>query len=158
MELILKRIAKKKDYTIGRLYIDNQYFCDTLEDTDRGLKQSMSEKEIKKIKIPGKTAIPTGTYKINMNIVSPRFGSKAFYKAVCNGKLPRLMGVPGFQGVLIHVGDGSNGHLLTEGCLLVGKNKIVGGLLEGRDIFTKLVRDYLIPSNKRNEQIKITIQ
>lgn len=138
MELKLKRIAKKKDYTIGKLYIDNQYFCDTLEDTDRDLKQSMDVSEIKKIKVPGKTAIPTGTYKINMNIVSPRFGGKAFYKAVCNGKVPRLMEVPGFQGVLIHVGDGSNGYRLTEGCILIGKNKIVGGLLDGKDVFKKL--------------------
>lgn len=155
MELLLKRIAKKKEYTIGKLYIDNKYFCDTLEDTDRNLKQSMSESEIKKIKIPGKTAIPIGIYRINMNVVSPKFGSKAFYKAVCNGKIPRLMEVPGFQGILIHSGNGSSE---TDGCLLVGKNKVIGKVLESQNTFTRLVRDYLIPANKRNESIKIAIQ
>lgn len=155
MELLLKRIAKKKEYTIGKLYIDNKYFCDTLEDTDRNLKQSMSESEIKKIKIPGKTAIPIGIYRINMNVVSPKFGSKAFYKAVCNGKIPRLMEVPGFQGILIHSGNDSSE---TDGCLLVGKNKVIGKVLESQNTFTRLVRDYLIPANKRNESIKIAIQ
>ena len=70
MKLLLKRIARKPEYSIGKLYIDNQYFCDTLEDTDRGLKQSMSEQEIAKIKIKDKTAIPTGTYQIDMNTIS----------------------------------------------------------------------------------------
>ena len=59
MKLFLKRIAKKKEYTIGKLYIDNVYFCDTIEDTDRGLDQSMTEQQVRSIKIPGKTAIPT---------------------------------------------------------------------------------------------------
>jgi len=115
----------------------------------------MSESEIKKIKIPGKTAIPIGIYRINMNVVSPKFGSKAFYKAVCNGKIPRLMEVPGFQGILIHSGNGSSE---TDGCLLVGKNKVIGKVLESQNTFTRLVRDYLIPANKRNESIKIAIQ
>ena len=105
MKLFLKRIAKKKEYTIGKLYIDNVYFCDTIEDADRGLDYSMTEQQVRSIKIPGKTAIPTGTYKINMNIVSSKFGSKPFYKKTCNGKLPRLMEVVGYQGVLIHAGN-----------------------------------------------------
>ena len=62
MKLELKRIAKRSTYTIGRLYIDGVYFCDTLEDTDRGLTSEMSEAEIKRIKVYGQTAIPTGTY------------------------------------------------------------------------------------------------
>ena len=119
MKLFLKRIAKKKEYTIGKLYIDNVYFCDTIEDTDRGLDQSMTEQQVRSIKIPGKTAIPTGTYKINMNVVSPKFGSKSFYKQTCNGKLPRLLNVKGFEGILIHCG---NTQLDTSGCLIVGEN------------------------------------
>lgn len=47
MKLTLKRIAKRDTYTIGKLYIDGVYFCDTIEDKDRGLKQSMSLNEIK---------------------------------------------------------------------------------------------------------------
>ena len=154
MKLFLKRIAKKKEYTIGKLYIDNVYFCDTIEDTDRGLDQSMTEQQVRSIKIPGKTAIPTGTYKINMNIVSSKFGNKTFYKQTCNGKLPRLMEVVGYQGVLIHSGNTQRD---TDGCLLVGKNKKVGMVLESKETFAKLVKEYLIPANKRNESITITI-
>ena len=73
MKLLLKRIAKQKTYTIGKLYIDGVYECDTLEDTDRGLSDDMSIAEIKKKKVYGQTAIPTGTYEINMDVVSPKF-------------------------------------------------------------------------------------
>lgn len=90
MLLTLRRIARKSEYTIGKLYIDGVYFCDTLEDTDRGLKQSMTEKEIAKIKIPSKTAIPTGTYSVTLKEYSTKFGKQSFYQRVCNGRLPRL--------------------------------------------------------------------
>ncbi len=32
MKLLLKRIYKGDDYTIGKLYVDGVYVCDTLED------------------------------------------------------------------------------------------------------------------------------
>ena len=64
MNIILNRIAKKAKYTIGKLYINDKYFCDTLEDTDRGLTQSMTEQQIGSKKVYGETAIPTGTYRI----------------------------------------------------------------------------------------------
>jgi hypothetical protein len=51
MKLLLKRMARKDSYTIGKLYINDEYFCDTLEDKDRGLTQSMSLAEISKKKI-----------------------------------------------------------------------------------------------------------
>jgi hypothetical protein len=73
MKLTLRRIAKKSTYTIGKLYIDGVYFCDTIEDTDRGLYQGQSLETIKKIKVYAKTAIPRGTYKVTLNIVSPKF-------------------------------------------------------------------------------------
>ena len=80
MEITLKRIAKKKGYTIGRLIVDGKRVCDTLEDTDRGLQQKMSFEEIKQIKVHGETAIPTGEYKIDLKTVSPRFGSRTQYR------------------------------------------------------------------------------
>ena len=70
MELRLKRNHKLNDYTIGDLYIDNIFYCNTLEDTDRGLTSSMTKQEIDTIKIKGKTAIPTGKYKITLDIIS----------------------------------------------------------------------------------------
>ena len=71
MKLTVKRIAKRATYTIGKLYIDGQYFCDTLEDTDRGLEQAMPLDMIRRTKVPGETAIPVGTYELSMR---PGFG------------------------------------------------------------------------------------
>lgn len=122
MELELKRIAKREDYTIGRLYVDGSYFCDTLEDKCRGLKQTDLLSTIKEKKVKGKTAIPAGRYKITLDIYSPRFGGRSAYK-FCGGRLPRLWAVPGFEGILIHGGNSAKD---TEGCILVGENKEVG--------------------------------
>ena len=121
IEILVKRIAKKPNYTIGKLFINGVFFANTLEDTDRGLTQSMSEDEIKKKKIYGQTAIPTGTYKVDMNTVSPKFKNRSWAKPY-DGKLPRLVNVPGFDGVLTHPGNLPQD---TLGCLLVGKNDVV---------------------------------
>ena len=51
MIITVKRIAKRPTYTIGKLYIDGKYFCDTIEDKDRGLTQNMPLSEIKKKKV-----------------------------------------------------------------------------------------------------------
>ena len=152
MKLLLKRIAKRDTYTIGKLYIDGQYFCDTIEDKDRGLKQSMSLSEILRLKIQNKTAIPTGTYKITINVVSPRFSKKDFYIQNANkGRVPRLLNIPGFDGVLMHVGTDENS---SSGCIIVGKNKIVGKVLESKDTFIKLYKKLQTSSNN----ITITIE
>ena len=79
IKVLVKRIAKKPNYTIGKLFINGVFFANTLEDTDRGLTQNMSEDEIKKKKIYGQTAIPTGTYKVTLDVVSPKFSKKQFY-------------------------------------------------------------------------------
>lgn len=131
MEILLKRIAKKNLYTIGKLYIDGVYFCDTIEDRDRGLSQSMSLEEIKKIKVPNETAIPTGTYNVTLNVVSPKFKDRAWAKPY-EGKVPRILNVPGFEGVLIHPGTDQNS---TSGCVILGKNKIVGKVVESQATF-----------------------
>ena len=156
MELKLIRKYRCSNYCIDKLYINNEYFSDALEDPDRGLTDSMSLKEIKKIKIKGNTCIPYGTYNITLDVVSPKFGSKSYYKEVCNGKVPRLLNVKGFDGILIHVGDGPNGHKLTEGCVLIGRNTIKGGLTEGKKYF-QLLYNKMLEAKKRGEKIKITI-
>ena len=155
MELKLIRKYRKTDYTIGILYVNNEYFCEILEDTDRGLKDSMSLEEIKKIKIKDQTCIPYGTYTITLDVVSPKFSTKTYYKEVCNGKVPRLLNVKGFEGILIHVGEGSNGHRLTSGCLLIGRNTIKGGLTEGKKYFQLLYNQMLKAKNKGE---KVTIE
>ena len=126
MRLTLKRIANNKTYCIGKLYINGKYFCDTLEDVDRGLDSTMTEEEIKKIKVKGETAIPTGIYKIILNY-SPKF------KKV----MPLITNVKGYSGVRIHAGNSAKD---TEGCLLVGKNTIVGRLTESRKMYDALFK------------------
>lgn len=142
MNIILNRIAKKAKYTIGKLYINDQYFCDTLEDTDRGLTQSMTEQQIRSKKVYGETAIPTGTYRIIISY------SNKFKK-----QMPLLLNVPGFAGIRIHSGNTEKDSL---GCILVGKNKAVGKVLESRDTYSKLF-SILQEANKK-ETIKITIK
>lgn len=135
MKLTVKRIAKKPTYTIGKLYIDGVYFCDTVEDTDRGLFQGQSLDLIKKIKIPNKTAIPTGTYKLTLNVISPKYSKKAIYQEICKGRVPRLLDVPGYDGVLIHIGNSADD---SSGCILVGQNKVVGKVINSTETFRKL--------------------
>lgn len=135
MKLTLKRIALKPTYTIGKLYIDDKYFCDTLEDTVRDLnKNGKFDNGEKKIK--GETAIPYGTYEITTNVVSQRFKNRVWAKPY-GGKIPRLINVPSFDGVLLHPGSSSAD---TSGCLLVGKNTIVGRLTDSQKTFHMLMQ------------------
>ena len=148
MKLLVKRIAKKSNYTIGKLYINGEWFCDTLEDTDRGLTQSMQLSEIRKVKVANETAIPAGTYTVTMAIVSPKFKNSSWARPY-GGKLPRLLNVPGYEGVLIHVGNSAKD---TAGCILVGKNKAVGKVLESQTVFKELMKKL------QGQSITITIQ
>ena len=147
MELLLKRIARKPTYTIGKLYVNNIYACDTIEDYD-GL-------YFGKPKIKGKTAIPCGRYEVLLDNYSPRFGNKEPYKTLCGGCVPLINNVPQFAGVRIHCG---NTALDTDGCLLVGKNTVVGKVMESKATFTMLMNNYLTPAKKRKEKVYITIK
>lgn len=135
MKIVVDRKWKKSEYTIGRLYIDGEFFCNTLEDPDRGLDEKMDIREIRVKKIPNQTAIPTGTYDITLDVKSPKFSTYDFYDEVCDGYLPRLLNVPGFDGILIHVGSNAS-H--SSGCILVGNNTVKGGLTNSKDVFRKL--------------------
>lgn len=150
MEILVERKWKKPNYTIGVLSIDGERFCETLEDADRNLNSSMTVEQIKAIKKPNETAIPTGTYKITLDTFSPRFGNKSFYKKVCGGKLPRILNIKGFDGVLIHCG---NTNLDTSGCILVGRNLEKGKVLKSQETFEKLYK--ILKENKNNLTIKI---
>lgn len=154
MKLLLKRIAKRPNYTIGRLFVNGIRVCDTLEDTDRGLDSSMKEEVIRRKKIYGRTAIPTGTYHVDMDTVSPKFRYRTWAQPY-GGKLPRLLSVKGFEGVLIHVGNSDADSL---GCLIVGQNKQVGKVLNSTATFKNLMDKHLVPAHKRGEEIMITIE
>lgn len=148
-----KRIFSNDTYSIGHLTVDGVYECDVLEDTDRGLTSDMPEELIKLKKVYGKTAIPKGEYLIDMNTVSPKFKDRSWAK-FCDGKLPRLRDVRGFEGVLIHVGNKPED---TLGCLLVGYNKIKGQVINSTEAFTKLYGK-MDAAHKRGERITIIIE
>lgn len=150
MKLTLKRIARKEGYTIGKLYIDDAYFCDTLEDRDRGLEQAMPLDMIKRIKVKGETAIPTGTYELSMRHISPKYSRKKAF-AFTGGVMPRLLNVPGYEGVLIHSGKTAAD---SEGCILVGENKAVGKVLNSMATFKAL---WSVLNQRKSEPITITI-
>ena len=135
MELLLQRIAKKSDYTVGRLFVDGKWFSDTLEDRVRDL--------TKERKVPGETAIPAGRYRVIVN-VSPKFGRE----------LPRLLDVPGFEGILIHKGNSARD---SAGCVLLGENKEKGRVVNSTPYevrLTKLIKDAI----EKGEEVWITVE
>lgn len=153
MELKLKRRYKGSAYTIGTLYVNGVAFCDTLEDRDRGLDASMSASDIAGVKVYGNTAIPCGMYRIDMDTISPKFKSRSWARKY-GGIVPRLVGVKGFSGVLIHVG---NTAAETLGCVLVGENKVKGQVVNSANVYFRLIDRYLMPAKQRGETITITI-
>ena len=152
MELILERIAKRKTYTIGRLYIqrpvndeylagtENQYFCDTLEPTWRDYANGA-------YKVKGRSAIPEGRYAVVISW-SPKFEQW----------LPILLGGPEFnrkwQGIRIHAGNTSED---TEGCILVGKNREVGKVLDSR-IWVHRLKQKIVEAKAKGEAVWLTIK
>ena len=148
MELILKRIAKRKTYTIGRLSIrqrvmdeylfgtEDKYLCDTLEPTWRDYQNGA-------YKMKGKSAIPEGRYAVVISY-SPKFGAW----------LPILLGVPKFKGIRIHAGNTAKD---TEGCILVGKNREVGKVLDSRKWLYELKRK-IVEAKDRGEAVWLTVE
>ncbi len=148
MNLKLERRWPRTDYTIGRLSVDGTYFCDTLEDIVRDLRVEQ--------KVPGQTAIPAGTYRVAMDVVSPKYSNFGRYPWAepYGGRVPRLVGVPHFEGILIHPG---NTPADTEGCILVGRNRLKGKVLASTVTFRRLMDEHLVPAWRRGEEIYITV-
>lgn len=153
MDLLITRNYKKNKYTIGKLYINNKLFCDTLEDTDRSLTSDMNESQIKNLKVYGETAIPTGTYIIDLNTISPKFKDKSWAKPY-GGKVPRLLNVKGFNGILIHPGST---HKDSSGCILIGLNTKVGMVTNSTEYFHKLMKE-LLEAKLKGKNITVTIK
>ncbi len=139
IKLRLERLYKGSKYTIGKLFINDEYFCDTIEDIDRGLKSSMSVEYIRKKKVYAETAIPTGTYKIEMT-----YSSK--FKRI----LPLLVDVKGFSGIRIHRG---NTEIDSSGCIIIGENKVKGKVINSTRYEIALVNKLL-----DEDDIEITIE
>ena len=163
MELVLVRIAKRKTYTIGKLYIKEQimveylagekltYFCDTLEPTALELKTTVSKEAV--LRSPKKAeglkpfAIPEGRYAVVITW-SPKF--KMW--------LPVLLGGPDFnhlfKGIRIHMGNTAAD---TAGCILVGRNQLVGQVLESRKWLYEL-KQKIVEAKDKGEAVWLTIK
>ena len=156
MKIKVKRIALKDKYTIGHMYIDGKFVCDTLEDKVRDLNKN-GKFDNGEIKIPNETAIPYGTYNVTMNIQSLKYSNYAKYPYVkkYNDFMPRLQNVPSFEGILIHAGNTAD-H--TSGCILVGENKIKGQVVNSQKIWTNLMDKYFWPAKLSGEKITIEMK
>ncbi|WP_036876360.1 DUF5675 family protein [Xylanibacter oryzae] len=135
MEITITRIAKKADYTIGRLTINGHRICDTLE--------PHCINWATETKIKGKTAIPEGRYRIMMKM------SSKFEK-----QMPFLMDVPHFKGVMIHQGNTPKN---TQGCIIVGYNTIRGLVLKSRQAMES-IQDYLDTAIETKQEIWCVIK
>ena len=141
MKLRLERLWPKPTYTVGRLYVDGQLFCNTLEDKVADLNRNGMFDGTEK-KVPGETAIPYGTYRVFYGW-SPRFGRN----------LPRLLNVTAFEGILIHPGNTAED---SAGCILVGKNSEVGRLTQSR-YYSDELNKLIAAAQRRGENITIEI-
>lgn len=126
--LVLQRIFRGPDYTIGKLSLNGQYICDTLEGPDRDLNRD-GRLDPPERKIYGKTAIPNGEYPIEFRY-SPSFSPRYSHKP-----MPYLNNIPTHSGVLIHWGNTAED---TKGCILVGRNLRKGMVLHSRKTFDRL--------------------
>ena len=142
MELKLERKYRSNNYCIDKLYINGKYFSDALEDPDRGLTDTMSLEEIQKVKIKGNTCIPYGTYNVTITY-SPRFKKN----------LPLINNVKGFDGIRIHSGNTPQD---TEGCLLLGLNKVKGRVVDSKVTVNKFI-DIVQEALNKGEKVTITI-
>ena len=151
MELLIERAYKKADYTIGRFFIDGERICETIEDKDRGLTQDMKEDDIRRRKVYGQTAIPTGRYVVGFTY-SPKFSQCSYAKG--GGKIPLVYGVKGFNSIRFHAGNSERD---SEGCVILGENKVKGQVINSRatceKVFARMYEAYL-----RNEPIFLTIR
>lgn len=149
MLIKIDRKWKKENYTIsnvfvnGKRFTDGKNYCNALEDTDRGLTSDMTVDEILKKKVYGQTAIPKGEYIIT-NTYSPSF----------NRMLPLVNAVKGFMGVRIHSGNSAKD---TYGCILIGRNDVVGKITNSRYWFNLLYAD-IKKALDRGEIVKLVIE
>lgn len=143
MKITVQRRFRAETYTIGKMFIDGNYFCDTLEDKDRDINHDGDLNDAGEGKVYSETAIPYGRYKVILNM-SPKFGRL----------LPRLLDVPHFDGILIHRGNTDKD---SAGCILVGENKVVGRVINSTPYEVQLVT-LISNAITRGEEIWINIE
>lgn len=153
MKLLLKRIALRPAYTIGKLYVDGKYICDTIEDCVRDVNKNGRFDNGEK-KIYGETAIPYGKYEVTLKVKSPKYSQRPAY-SWCGGYLPRLLNVPDFDGILIHAGNTAKD---SAGCIIVGENMVVGKVLNSMYTLQNKLYPMLKRASSNGEKIIISIE
>ena len=174
MELVLKRIAKRKEYTIGRMYIRTEYtektenteaadgsdpqppnlggserevFCDTLEPPVLEMKSSVSMDAVLRSKKKCESLKPFA-------IPEGRYAVVISYSPKFKQWLPILLGVPMFKGIRIHAGNTVQD---TAGCILVGENKAKGKVFNSR-LWLNRLKEKIVEAKDRDEAVWLTIQ
>ena len=145
MHLYLYRRIKKPTYTVGKLYVDVYFQCNTLEDPVRELIDLNDDGDFNdpdEGKIYGDTAIPGGKYRIKMQF-SPTF----------QRMMPYLQDVPGFTYIMMHnLSDVSQ----TKGCIGVGENTQQGRLVNPR-AWSDLLNSKITAAENNGEEVWIEI-
>ena len=143
MVIRIDRQWKKAEYTISRVFINGNYYgCNALEDTDRGLLQSMQLSELQRRKIKGKTAIPRGYYDVRIT-----------YSQKYKRNMPLVVDVPAFSGIRLHSGNSAKD---TEGCILFGKNDKVGWISDSR-YWTNKIYNEIEKALNRGEKVTLIV-
>lgn len=143
LELKVKRRWFAEEYTIGTFFADGERICDTLEDKNRDLNRDGDLNDKGEGKVYGETAIPFGRYEVVLNI-SPKF----------KRRLPRLLNVKHFEGILIHRGNTAKD---TYGCILVGENKVKGKVINST-FYEKKIVEICEQAIEEGKEIFITIE
>lgn len=142
MKIAVVRQWPKETYTIGRMFLNGAFFCNTLEDRIVDVNKNGHFDGNEK-KVAGESAIPYGTYKVTVTH-SPKF----------RRDLPLLNDVPHFEGIRIHRGNTAKD---TAGCILVGLNTAKGKLTQSTEYELKLTA-ILKECQDKGEPIEITLQ
>lgn len=149
---VVRSSKYSKNVTMGKMFIDGKFVCDTLERASGGANKFTPIEKILLLKSKGFRAIGEGTYKLNLDL-SDRFSNREFYRGI-GGLLPHVLDVPGFKGVRIHCGNSIKD---TEGCILVGQKTAEGWITESRETYKRLMVDYLLKWKDNKEEAIITI-
>ena len=133
MKIEIKRDIKGNTYTAGKMYVDGRHFADTLE--PRAIDWSKEEKTL------GKTAIPEGTYKVEMR-----------YSTKFKTQMPFVQNVPHFDGIMLHVGNSVRD---SRGCILIGTRTYPSVLTHSREAVNRLI---LLMEEHKGESVTLTVE
>lgn len=153
LELEVERYIYGGDFSEGKFSVDGMAFGESMEPCSRHLSADMPLKQIKALKVPGKTAIPCGRYRV-IWALSSRLKDRAYAKPY-GGKFPLLCDVPGWSGVLIHP---FNYGRESQGCIGVGERWKDGVIIRATQGYKDFMDYYFVPAMERGQEVYITIK